>query len=36
MAYLNKNEEKLKAEGKITEKDEYVIQFPILSTDWQS
>ena len=36
MAYLNKNEEKLKAEGKITEKDEYVIQFPILSSDWQS
>jgi len=36
MAYLNKNEEKLKAEGKITEKDEYVIQFPILSSDWKS
>jgi hypothetical protein len=36
MAYLNKNEEKLLAEGKISVKDEYVIQFPILSSDWQS
>ena len=36
MAYLNNNEKKLKAEGKITEMDEYVIQFPILSSDWQS
>jgi hypothetical protein len=36
MAYLNKNEEKLQAEGKISEKDEYVIQFPILSSDWKS
>ena len=36
MAYLNNNEKKLKADGKITEMDEYVIQFPILSSDWQS
>jgi hypothetical protein len=36
VAYLNKNEKKLKAEGKVTEIDEYVIQFPILSSDWQS
>jgi hypothetical protein len=36
VAYLNDNEKKLKADGKITETDEYVIQFPILSSDWQS
>ena len=36
VAYLNNNEKKLKAEGKVTETDEYVIQFPILSSDWQS
>lgn len=36
MAYLNKNEDKLKATGQINEKDEYVIQFPILSSDWVS
>jgi len=36
MAFLNKNEEKLKADGEIKEKDEYVIQFPILSSDWKS
>ena len=36
VAYLNDNEKKLKADGKITEMDEYVIQFPILSSDWQS
>ena len=36
VAYLNNNEKKLKAEGKVTEIDEYVIQFPILSSDWQS
>jgi len=36
MAYLNKNEEKLLAEKKISEMDQYVIQFPILSSDWQS
>ena len=36
VAYLNDNEKKLKADGKITLTDEYVIQFPILSSDWQS
>jgi len=36
VAYLNDNEKKLKADGKITQQDEYVIQFPILSSDWQS
>ena len=36
VAYLNDNEKKLKADGKITKMDEYVIQFPILSSDWQS
>jgi len=36
VAYLNNNEKKLKAEGKVSEQDEYVIQFPILSSDWQS
>ena len=35
-AFLNKNEEKLKEAGEISEKDEYVIQFPILSSDWKS
>jgi hypothetical protein len=36
VAYLNDNEKKLKADGQITLTDEYVIQFPILSSDWQS
>jgi hypothetical protein len=36
MAFLNNNEKKLKSEGKITQQDEYVIQFPILSSDWKS
>jgi hypothetical protein len=36
MAYLNKNEDKLLAEKLIGQKDEYVIQFPILSSDWVS
>jgi len=36
VAYLNDNEKKLKADGKIKLTDEYVIQFPILSSDWQS
>ena len=36
MSYLNKNEDKLLAEKLIEQKDEYVIQFPILSSDWVS
>ena len=35
-AVLNRNEEKLKAEEKITETDIYVIQFPKTSSDWYS
>ena len=35
-AFLNKVEERLKEEGEISEQDEYVIQFPILSSDWKS
>ena len=35
-AFLNKVEEKLLADKEISQKDEYVIQFPILSSDWQS
>jgi len=35
-AVLNRNEEKLKAEKKITETDVYVIQFPKTSSDWYS
>ena len=34
--FLNKIEEKLEKDKEIKEKDEYVIQFPILSSDWQS
>ncbi len=34
--FLNSIEEKLEKSGEIKEKDEYVIQFPILSSDWQS
>ena len=36
VAYLNDNEKKLKADGKITKEDVYEIQFPILSSDWKS
>lgn len=36
MAYLNNNEKKLVAEKMITIPDEYVIQFPLLASDWQS
>ena len=35
-AFLNKIEEQLVKEKEITEKDEYVIQFPILASDWKS
>jgi len=35
-AVLNRNEQKLKAEKKITETDVYVIQFPRSSSDWYS
>ena len=35
-SFLNKIEEKLLADKEIKEKDEYVIQFPILSSDWKS
>jgi len=35
-AFLNANEEKLLKDGEISQKDEYVIQFPILSSDWKS
>jgi len=35
-AFLNANEEKLSKDKEISQKDEYVIQFPILSSDWQS
>lgn len=35
-AVLNRNEQKLKAEQKITETDVYVIQFPKTSSDWYS
>jgi len=35
-AFLNANEEKLLKDKEISQKDEYVIQFPILSSDWQS
>ena len=34
--YLNANELKLKIDGYIKEMDRYEIQFPILSSDWQS
>jgi hypothetical protein len=34
--FLNKVEEKLEKDKEITVKDEYVIQFPILSSDWKS
>jgi len=34
--FLNKVEEKLEKDKEITVKDEYVIQFPILSGDWKS
>lgn len=34
--FLNNIEKTLVAEGKIKVPDEYVIQFPILSSDWQS
>lgn len=36
VTFLNDNEKKLKKEGKIKVCDEYVIQFPKLSTDWIS
>jgi hypothetical protein len=35
-AFLNNQEKKLQDDKEITVKDEYVIQFPILSTDWKS
>ena len=35
-AFLNANEEKLLKDKEISQKDEYVIQFPILSSDWKS
>ena len=35
-SFLNKVEEKLLEDKEITVKDEYVIQFPILSSDWKS
>jgi len=35
-AILNRNEEKLRKEGKIGIVDEYAIQFPVLSGDWYS
>ncbi len=35
-AVLNRNEEKLRAEGKIGVPDEYSIQFPKISSDWYS
>ena len=34
--FLNKVEEKLEKDKEIKVKDEYVIQFPILSSDWKS
>lgn len=34
--FLNNNEKKLQKEGKITYADQYVIQFPILSSDFVS
>lgn len=36
VTFLNNNEKKLKAEGKIRVCDEYAIQFPKFSTDWVS
>jgi hypothetical protein len=35
-SFLNKVEQKLLADEEISVKDEYVIQFPILSSDWKS
>jgi hypothetical protein len=35
-AVLNRNEQKLKAENRITETDVYAIQFPKTSSDWYS
>lgn len=35
-AVLNRNEEKLKKEGKIGETDQYAVQFPKLSSEWRS
>ena len=36
VAVLNRNEEKLKTEGKIGETDQYAIQFPNLPSEWLS
>jgi hypothetical protein len=36
VAVLNRNEEKLKLEGKIGVPDQYAVQFPKLSSDWYS
>jgi hypothetical protein len=35
-SFLNKVEQKLLADEEISVKDEYVIQFPILASDWKS
>jgi hypothetical protein len=35
-AVLNRNEEKLKEEGKIAEVDQYAVQFPVTSNAWYS
>jgi hypothetical protein len=35
-AVLNRNEEKLKEEGRITELDQYAVQFPVLASEWYS
>jgi hypothetical protein len=35
-AVLNRNEEKLKVEGRIGEPDQYAIQFPTLAGEWKS
>jgi hypothetical protein len=36
VAVLNRNEEKLKEEGKVGVPDQYAIQFPKLATEWYS
>lgn len=36
VSFLNNNEKQLKAEGRIKQCDEYIIQFPILATDFVS
>jgi hypothetical protein len=35
-AVLNRNEDKLKAEGRIFETDRYAVQFPTLASEWKS